>query len=46
MAVKWVKMIYPSLDVVRIVMDNVENYLYMQFQPKQMKRSKENGQKP
>ena len=46
MAVKWAKMIFPHLGVNRKVVDNVENYLYMQFQPKQMKRSRENGQKP
>ena len=28
------------------VVDNVENYLDMQFQPKVMTRSLENGQKP
>ena len=44
MAVKWVKMIFPDLGVNKKVVDNDENY--MQFQPKQMKRSRENGQKP
>jgi hypothetical protein len=46
MAVKWVKMIFLDLGVNKKVVDNDENYLNMQFQPKQMKRSRENGQKP
>ena len=46
MAVKWVKMIFPDLGVNKKVVDNDENYLNMQFQPKKMKRSRENGQKP
>ena len=46
MAVKWVKMIFPDHGVNRKVVDNVENYLNMKFQPKLMKRSRENGQKP
>ena len=45
MAVKWVKMIFPDHGVNRKVVDNVENYLNMKFQPKLMKRSRENGQK-
>ena len=40
------KMIFPDLGVNKKVVDNDENYLNMQFQPKQMKRSRENGQKP
>ena len=46
MAEKWVKMIFPDHGVNIKVADNVENYLYMKFQPKVMKRSRENGQKP
>ena len=46
MAVKLVKMIFPDHGVNRKVVDNVENYLNMKFQPKQMKRSREKGQKP
>ena len=43
---KGVKMIFPDHGVNRKVVDNVENYLNMKFQPKLMKRSRENGQKP
>ena len=46
MAEKSVKMIFPDHSVNRKVVDNVENYLNMQFQPKIMQRSRENGQKP
>ena len=46
MAEKWVKMIFPDHSVSRKVVDNDENYLNMQFQPKLMQRSQENGQKP
>ena len=43
MAEKWVKMIFPDHGVNIKVVDNVENYLNMKFQPKQMQRSRENG---
>ena len=43
---KWVKMSFPDHGVNRKLVDNVENYLNMQFQPKVMTRSPENGQKP
>ena len=46
MAEKSVKMIFPDHSVIRKVVNNVENYLNMQFQPKLMQRSRENGQKP
>ena len=46
MAEKWVKMIFPDHGVNIKVVDNVENYLNMKFQPKLMQRSRENGQKP
>ena len=46
MAEKWVKMIFPGHSVNRKVVDNVEIYLKMKFQPKLMQRSRENGQKP
>ena len=46
MAEKSVKMIFPDHSVNRKVVDNVENYLHMQLQPKLMQRSRENGQKP
>ena len=45
MAEKWVKMIFPNHSVNRKVVDNVENYLNMKFQPKIFTRSRENGQK-
>ena len=45
-AKKWLKISFPDHGVNRKVVDNVENYLNMKFQPKQMKRSRENGQKP
>ena len=45
MAEKWVK-IFPDHGVNIKVVDNVENYLNMKFQPKLMQRSRENGQKP
>ena len=45
-AEKWVKMSFPDHGVNRKVVDNVENYLNMKFQPKLMQRSRENGQKP
>ena len=41
-----VKMIFPNQGVYIKVVDNVENYLNMKFQPKLMQRSRENGQKP
>ena len=43
---KWVKMIFSDRGVNRKVVDNDKNYLNMKFQPKVMKRSQENGQKP
>ena len=46
MAEKWVKTIFADHGVNRKVVDNVENYLNMKFQPKLMQRSRENGQKP
>ena len=46
MAEKWVKMIFPDHGVNIKVVDNVENYLNMKFQPKQMQRSRVIGQKP
>jgi hypothetical protein len=39
-------MSFPDHGVNRKVVDNVENYRNMQFQPKQMTRSRENSQKP
>ena len=46
MSTKWVEMSFPDHGVERKVVDNVENYLIMQFQPKVMTRYQENGQKP
>ena len=46
MAEKWGKTIFADHGVNRKVVDNVENYLNMKFQPKLMQRSRENGQKP
>ena len=46
MVEKWVKMIFLDHGVNRKVVDNDKNYLNMKFQPKVMKRSRENGQKP
>ena len=46
MAEKWVKMIFPDHGVNIKVVDNVVNYLNMQFKTKLMRRSRENGQKP
>ena len=43
---QWVKMRFPNHGVRRKVVDNVENYLNMQFQPKLMTHFRENGQKP
>ena len=43
---KWVNMSFPDHSVNRKLVDNVENYLNMQFQQKVMPRSQENGQKP
>ena len=43
---KWVKISFPDHGVNRKVVDNVENYLYMKFQPKLMRHSREKGQKP
>ena len=43
---KQVKMSFSDHGVNRKVVDNVENYLNVQFQPKVMTRSQENGQKP
>ena len=34
MAEKWVKMIFPDHSVNRKVVDNIDKYLNMQFQPK------------
>ena len=45
MAEKWVKMIFPDHIVNRKVVDEVENYLNMKYQPKLMQCSRENGQK-
>ena len=45
-ATKWVNMSFPDHGDSRKVVDNIENYLYMQCQPKVMTRSQENGQKP
>ena len=45
-AKKWVKMSFPDHGDSRKVVDNVENYSNMQFQPKVMTCSQENGQKP
>ena len=45
MAEKSVKMIFADHSVYRKVVDNVENYLNMQFQPKLMQRSPDYGQK-
>ena len=42
---KLVKMIFIDHSVNIKVVDNVENYLHMQFEPKLMQRSRENGQK-
>ena len=36
---------FPDHGVYRKVVDNVEDYPNMKFQPKLMKRSRENGQK-
>ena len=41
----WVKISFPDHGVNRKVVDNVENYLNMQFQPKVMTHSRVNGQK-
>ena len=46
MAEKSVKMIFPDHSVSIKIVDNDENYLNMQFYPKLMQRSRENGQKP
>ena len=46
MAEKSMKMIFADHGVKEEVVDNVENYLNMQFQPKVMTRYQENGQKP
>ena len=43
---KWVKISFSNHGVNKKVVDNDENYVYMQFQPKLMTRSRENGQKP
>ena len=43
---KWVKMSFPDHGVNRKLVDNVENYLNIQFQPKVMTCSPENDQKP
>ena len=45
MADNWVKMIYPDKGVNSRVVDNIENYLNMKFQPKLIKRPRKNGQK-
>ena len=44
-AKKRVKMSFPDHGDSGKVVDNVENYLIMQLQPKVMTRSQENGQK-
>ena len=46
MAEKSMKMIFPDHSVKRKVVENLESYLNMQFQPKIMQRSRENGRKP
>ena len=46
MAERRVKMSFSDNGANRKVVDNVENYLNMQFQQKVMTRSQENGQKP
>ena len=38
-------MSFPDHGVNRKVVDNVEHYINMKFQPKLMTRSRENGQK-
>ena len=43
---KRVKISFPDHVVNRKVVDNVENYLNMQFQPRVMTHSRVNGQKP
>ena len=45
-AKKWVKISFPDHGVNRKVVDNVENYLNMQFQPKIFTRSREKAKKP
>ena len=42
---KWAKMSFPDHDLNRKVVDDVENYLDIQFQQKLMTHSWENGQK-
>ena len=46
MAGKWAYMIFPDHGVNIKGVDNFENYLNIKFQPKVMKRSRENCQKP
>ena len=46
MAEKLVKVIFHDHSVNKKVVDNVENYLYMKFEPKLMQHSEENGQNP
>ena len=46
MAEKRRKTIFDDYGVNRKVIDNVESYLYKKFQPKLIKRSRVNGQKP
>ena len=46
LAKKWVKMSFPDHSVNQKVVANDENYLNMKLQPKVMKSSPENGQKP
>ena len=46
MAEKWVKTIFADHGVDRKVVDTVENYLNMKFQPELMQCYRENGQKP
>ena len=43
---KWVKMRFPDHGVNRKVVEYVQNYHNMKFQPKLMQRSRVNGQKP
>ena len=46
MAEKWVKTIFANHGVNRKVVDNVENYPNVKFQPKLMQGSRETDQKP
>ena len=46
MAETWVKTIFLNHGVHRKVVDNVDTYLNMKFQPKLMKSSRDNDQEP